>query len=107
MICIKYGPNPQGLREVHIQPQMVDRPVKKNKEIKKTPEQKKVKQMTKEKIPKAIHTPPKKEQASVENQRRSSEDQHHTTKNKQDGMEAKERAALCIHFSGMQIKAIT
>jgi hypothetical protein len=23
MICIKYGPNPQGLREVHIQPQMV------------------------------------------------------------------------------------
>ena len=38
MICIKYKPNPQGLREVHIQPQMVDRPVKKNKEIKKKPE---------------------------------------------------------------------
>ena len=32
----------------------------KNKEIKKKPEQKKVKQMTKEKIPKAISTPPKK-----------------------------------------------
>ena len=29
MICIKYGPNPQGIREVHIQPQMVDRPMKK------------------------------------------------------------------------------
>ena len=62
--------------------------------------------MTKEKIPKAIHTPPKKEQASVENQRRSSEDQHHTTKNKQDGVEAEERAALCIHLSriGRSIK---
>ena len=31
MIRIKYGPNPQGLREVHIQPQMVVRLVKKNK----------------------------------------------------------------------------
>ena len=60
MICIKYGPNPQGLREVHIQPQMMDRPVKKNKEIKKKPEQRKVKQMTKAKIPKAVPTPRKK-----------------------------------------------
>ena len=59
MICIKYSPNPQGLREIHIQPQMVDMPVKKNEEIKKKPEQKKVKQMTKEKIPKAVPTPPK------------------------------------------------
>jgi len=59
MICIKYGPNPQGLREVHIQPQMVDRPVKKNKEIKMKPEPKKVK-MTKEKTPKFVPTPPKK-----------------------------------------------
>ena len=47
MIHIKYGPNPQGLKEVHIQPQLVDNMVKKNKEIKKKPEQKKVKQMTK------------------------------------------------------------
>jgi hypothetical protein len=38
MICIKYGPNPQGLREVHIQPQLVDMPKKKSKEIKKKPE---------------------------------------------------------------------
>jgi hypothetical protein len=60
MICIKYGPNPQILREVHIQPQAVDRPVKKNKEIKKKPEQKKVKHMTKEKALKAIPTRPKK-----------------------------------------------
>jgi len=37
MICIKYGPNRQGLREVHIQPQMVGRLMKKNKEIKKKP----------------------------------------------------------------------
>ena len=34
--------------------------VKNNKEIKKKPEQKKVKQMAKEKIPKAVPTPPKK-----------------------------------------------
>jgi hypothetical protein len=34
MICIKYGPNPQGLREVHIQPQKVDRSMKMSKEIK-------------------------------------------------------------------------
>jgi len=60
MIHIKYGPNPQGLREVHIQPQLVDSMVKKNKEIKKKPEQKKVKQMTKEKTPKVVPTPPKK-----------------------------------------------
>ena len=60
MICIKYKPNPQGLREVHIQPQMVDMPMKKNKEIKKKPEQKKIKQMIKEKIPKVVPTPPKK-----------------------------------------------
>ena len=60
MIYIKYGPNPQCLRKVHIKPQMVDRPVKKNKEIKKKPKQKKIKQMTKDKIPKVIPTPPKK-----------------------------------------------
>ena len=60
MIHIKYGPNPQGLREVHIQPQLVHSMVKKNKEIKKKLEQKKVKQMTKEKTPKVVPTPPKK-----------------------------------------------
>jgi hypothetical protein len=60
MIHIKYGPNPQGLKEVHIQPQLVDSLVKKNKEIKKKPEQKKVKQMTKEKTIKVVPTPPKK-----------------------------------------------
>ena len=102
MICIKYGPNPQGLREVHIQPQMVDRPVKKNKEIKKKPEQKKVKQMTKEKDPKSHSHTTKEEQAGVET-KRSSEVHHHTTKNKQNGVEAKERATLCIHFSGIAL----
>jgi hypothetical protein len=60
MICIKYRTNPQGLKEVHIQPQLVDSLVKKNKDIKKKPEQKKVKQMTKEKTPRTILTPPKK-----------------------------------------------
>jgi hypothetical protein len=52
-------PNPQGLREVHIQPQLVDSLVKNYKEIKKKPEQKKVKQITKEKTPKVVPTPPK------------------------------------------------
>ena len=55
MIRIKYGPNPQGLKQVHIQPQLVDNMVKKNKEIKIKPEQKKVKQMTKEKTPKVVN----------------------------------------------------
>jgi hypothetical protein len=31
MIRIKYGPNPQGIKEVEIQPQLVDNLVKKNK----------------------------------------------------------------------------
>jgi len=60
MIRIKYGPNPQGIKEVEIQPQLVDSLVKKNKEIKKKPEQKKIKQMTKEKTPKVVPPPPKK-----------------------------------------------
>ena len=38
MIRIKYGPNPQGIKKVEIQPQLVDSHVKKNKENKKRPE---------------------------------------------------------------------
>ena len=38
MIRIKYRPNPQGIKEVEIQPQLVDSHVKKNKENKKRPE---------------------------------------------------------------------
>ena len=41
MIRIKYGPNPQGIKEVERQPQLVDSLAKKNKENKKRPEQKK------------------------------------------------------------------
>jgi hypothetical protein len=37
MIRIKYGPNPQGIKEVKIQLQLVDNLVKKNKENKKRP----------------------------------------------------------------------
>ena len=36
MIHIKYGPNPQGLREVHIQPQLVDSLVKRIKKSKRS-----------------------------------------------------------------------
>jgi hypothetical protein len=41
MIRIKYGSNPQGIKEVEIQPQLVDNLVKKNKENKKRMEPKK------------------------------------------------------------------
>ena len=61
MIRIKYGPNPQGIREVEIQPQLVDSlsNKKKNKEIKKRLEQKKIKQIPREEAPKTTTTPPK------------------------------------------------
>jgi hypothetical protein len=61
MIRIKYGPNPQGIKEVEIQPQLVGGLTKKNKENKKRPEQKKNNPKKKEEIPKVIPTPPKKE----------------------------------------------
>ena len=41
----------------------------------------------------------KEEQTGVETKRRSSKVYHPTTKNKHDGVEAEERAALRIHFS--------
>jgi hypothetical protein len=41
MIRIKYGPNQQGIREVEIQPQIIDNLSKIIKESKKKPEQKK------------------------------------------------------------------
>jgi hypothetical protein len=61
MIHIKYGPNPQGIKEVEIQPQLVDSLVKKNKENKKRPEQKKNNLKKKEDTSKVVPTPPKKE----------------------------------------------
>jgi hypothetical protein len=57
MIRIKYGTNPQGIKDVEIQPQLLDNLVKKNKE--KRLEQKKIKQI-KEETPKVVPTPPKK-----------------------------------------------
>ena len=61
MICIKYEPNPQGIKEVEIQPQLVNSLVKKNKENKKTPEPKKNNQKPKEEAPKVVPAPPKKD----------------------------------------------
>ena len=60
MIRIKYGPNPQGIKEVEIQPQLVDSLAKKNKENKKRPEQKKNNPKQKEETPKVAPTPPRK-----------------------------------------------
>ena len=60
MIRIKYGLNPQGIKEVEIQPQLVDSLFKKNKENKKWPEPKN-NPKKKEETPKVVPTPPKKE----------------------------------------------
>ena len=60
MIRIKYGLNPQGIKEVEIQPQLVDNLVKKNKEDKKRLEPKKNNPKQKEEVPKVVPTPPKK-----------------------------------------------
>jgi hypothetical protein len=61
VICIKYGLNPQGIKEVEIQHQLMDNLVKKNKENKKRLEQKKNSLKQKEKTPKVVLTPPKKD----------------------------------------------
>jgi hypothetical protein len=57
MIRIKYGPNQQGIKEVEIQPQSVEGPIKKSKR----PEQKRNNLKKKEKSPKVVPTPPKRE----------------------------------------------
>jgi hypothetical protein len=61
MIHIKYGPNPQGIKEVEIQPRLVGSLVKKNKENKKRLEQKNNNPKEKEETSKVVPTPPKKE----------------------------------------------
>ncbi|XP_066342199.1 uncharacterized protein [Miscanthus floridulus] len=58
---IKYGPNPQSIKEVEIQPQLVDSLAKKTKKIKKRPEQKKNNPKKKEETPKVVPAPPKKD----------------------------------------------
>ena len=60
MIRIKYGPNPQGIKEVEIQPQLVDSLVEKTKKIKRG-RSRKNNLKKKEETPKAVPTPPKKE----------------------------------------------
>ena len=60
MIRIKYGLNPQGIKEVERQPQLVDSLAKKNKENKKTAEPKKNNLKQEEEKPKVVPTPAKK-----------------------------------------------
>ena len=98
MICIKYGPNPQGLREVHIQPQMVDRPMKKEQRNQ-NEDGAKEGQNDKRKDPKSHSHTTKEEQNSVETKSRSSEVHHHTTKKKQNGVETEESIGVHIYFS--------
>jgi hypothetical protein len=59
-ICTYKYQHPQGIKEVEIQPQLVDSLVKKNKENKKRPEPKKNNLKKKEETPKFVPTPPKK-----------------------------------------------
>ena len=61
MIRIKYGLNPQGIKEVEIQPQLVDSLIKKHKENKKRSEPKKNNPKPKEEAPKVVPAPPKKD----------------------------------------------
>ena len=51
---------PQDIKEVEIQPQLVDNLIKKNKENKKRPKPKKNNLKEKEEKPKVVNTPPKK-----------------------------------------------
>ena len=62
MIKIKYGPNPQGIREVEIQPQRMDSLINKyiNKEAQKRPEHEKSKHIPKIETSKSTLAPPKK-----------------------------------------------
>jgi hypothetical protein len=79
MIIIKYGPNLQGIKEVEIQPQLVDSLAKKNKENKKRPEQKKEQPKEKGRNSKGCsHTT--KEGKGVETKTRSTKVHYHTTK---------------------------
>jgi hypothetical protein len=64
MIRIKYGPNQQGIREVEIQPQIIDNLSKVTQKPKKKPEQKKKvapNKNRKENPEKSIHIPPREE----------------------------------------------
>ena len=77
MIRIKYGPNPQGIREVKIHPQLVDSLVKKNKENKKRPEPKKNNPKKKEETPKVVLTPPRRKRCGNKNKTLQSPPPHH------------------------------
>jgi hypothetical protein len=99
MIRIKYGPNPQGIKEVEIQPQLVGGLTKKSKENKKRSELKKNNLKKKEEIPKVVPTPPKKEKG-VKTKRRSSTIHHHATKDKQNGVDSQKGATTRAHSPG-------
>ena len=97
MIRIKYGLNPQGIKEVEIQPLLMDSLVKKGKENKKRPEQKKNNPKKKGRKSKGFsHTT----QKGVETKRRNSEVHLHTAQIKQNGVETKEGTNIHAYSSG-------
>ena len=82
MIRNKYGLNPQGIKQVEMQPQLVDSLVKKNKKHKKRPEPKKNETKKKEETPKVVPTPLKKEKVWKQNNKLQSPPPHHQKQTK-------------------------
>ena len=77
MIRIKYEPNPQGIKEVEVQPQLFDSLAKKNKENKKRLEQKKNNPKKKEETLKVVPTPSKRDKKVWKKKKLQSLPPHH------------------------------
>ena len=105
MIKIKYGPNPQGIRELKFNlnwwTTMSTKKQRKSQSKRKRQLQNKTKLRSKRKRrnTKAYSHTTHEKQNSVEIKRNSSYVHHHTSTHKQDGVETEERVTLCIHFS--------
>jgi hypothetical protein len=99
MIIVKYGLNPQGIKEVEIQPQLVDSLIKKNNKNKKRPEPKKNNSKQKEETPSCSHTT-QKGQKGVETKRQSSEVHLHTTQVEQNGVGTEEGVIIRVYSFG-------
>ena len=89
MIRIKYGPNPQRIKEVEIQPQLVDNLVKKNKENKERPEPKKNNLKEKKETPRLFPHHPRKKRCGNKRKRLRSPPPHHPNQTKWCGNERK------------------
>jgi hypothetical protein len=82
MIRIKYEMNPKGIKEVEIQPQLVDSLIKKNKENKKRSEQKKNNPKQKGQTPKVVPKLPKMTKGGNKKKKLQSPPPHHQNQTK-------------------------